>query len=768
MHQRGRAIGIWMAFILMLTACGGGQGASSTGDAGSSGGSEETSAQSEVSSEAAGDVSSTVNMTDENTMVVGAPSFTGMMMAGIGGSANDEDFWYLLGTHSRNDLSYATIYTNEAAEFLDNPTVNAETPKRVENADGSVTYTFVINSNLVWNDGQPITAKDYVLTALYISGPEWAALGAMNGNWWSMLLGYDAYHTGADKIFAGLRVLSDNSFSVTMDPAYVPYFYERKIVSLFPSPMHRFVPNLDIEDSENGVRFVTKAGYEVTEEDKRNLLDGQKNRVESAKQGFETQKAAVDEDGKPYYDGKAFDALAPKLDALSEEERTQALTDGKLADGTEIGNLGSLYTSYRAWKDEEDLLAQYESGVDAMDPTELLLKENLLDVSQNYCFKPDVTCGPYSFVSNENKMLKVTLNDKFVGNAEGKKPTIPNIIMQEINQDLRVDLLQAGTIDLNTAETTAEKINRAKEIHDADGSIDFVYYNRSGYGQISIVCDQGATKYQGVRQAIAYSIDRESFVQSICGGYGTVVQGAYGLDMWEWQEKGEELEGKLINYTQNPDKANEALDTTPYKYEKDGTTPFDPQKAADAYNNDKENFDYYRYDADGNELIVYHEGSQGIEVSDLINAELPDAAKLCGMKYLVNITEFSTLLTHYYTPDPSDLQAPTAFNLATNFEAGTDPYEDWHSSQIGSANVSRISDPEMDAILEKLHRTDPSKPEEWTDLWAQYQLRWNELLPEIPLYSNLYYDMFTKRVKGLETSAYWNWACDICDIYLEN
>ncbi len=761
MKKTSKLLAMLLALSLAMTACGGGEKPSESEEPAAQ---SSEAASSEESSEKA--ETETPKMTDENTLVVGSPAFNGDLINGFTNSAYDVAIKRLIGTYD-GMLSYATYYYNEAGEFNYNPTVCTEEPMRTANDDGSVTFTFKLNPALVWNDGTKITAKDYVFKALYLPSPAWTALGTTNSNAGAEYVGYEAYHKGDSMAFAGVRLLGEDSFSITVSSEYEPYFYETALVACTPAPMHRYAPNLEVVDSEEGAMIQPKEGYTVSEEDRNSLLEGQKKRVEDAKKALEDEKGAKNDDGSSYYDIALFDEIVPKLDAMDEEARKAALAEGKV-DGKEIGELGDLYKMYLDVKAEEAKLAEYEANKDSMDPTELLMAESALDVSQTYRFNPDVTCGPYNFVSNENKMIKVTLNDKFIGDVEGKKPTIQNVILQEINTNLAIDLLEAGNIDISPGEIEGEKINKAKEIKDKDGSLDYVFYNRNGYGHLSMVYDQGATQYKGVRQAIAYCLDRQEFVNTICGGYGTVAEGAYGLDMWEWNEKGEELDGKFIHYSLNPDQANAALDTTPYKFEKDGTTPFDPAKAEEAYNADKENFDYWRYDENGKQLVVYHEGSENNSVTDLINTQLPDNAKRCGMQYLINITDFATLLNHYYNPDPSNPQAPTAFNLATSFSIPNDPYYEWHSSQIGNQNICRVSDPDLDVILETMRKADSKDTAKWADGWVKFQLWWNENVPQVPLYSNEYYDIFRSRVKGLDTSAFWEWSDDICDISLEN
>lgn len=57
----------------------------------------------------------------------------------------------------------------------------------------------------------------------------------------------------------------------------------------------------------------------------------------------------------------------------------------------------------------------------------------MYEVRNSYKAKPDVTCGPYNFVSFQDQVAKVTINDKFLGDIDGKKPTIKNIAVQKIN-----------------------------------------------------------------------------------------------------------------------------------------------------------------------------------------------------------------------------------------------------------------------------------------------------------------------------------------------
>ncbi len=46
----------------------------------------------------------------------------------------------------------------------------------------------------------------------------------------------------------------------------------------------------------------------------------------------------------------------------------------------------------------------------------------------------------------------------------------------------------------------------------------------------------------------------------------------------------------------------------------------------------------------------------------------------------------------------------------------------------------------------------------YLDLWQKYILRWNELLPELPLYCNILVTAIPTWVENYEENAYWDFA----------
>ena len=665
-----------------------------------------------------------------DTLVVGAPEFPGSYINGFGNATYD--VWIKNLLHD-----YGTYTTDEGGAIVLNTTVVKGDPEVTTDEAGNKTFTFTLNENLVWNDGTPITAKDYVFSFLFTDSAEMASQGSSSilGDF---LPGYTAYRKGEADSFPGVKYLDTYQFSVTLAAENLPYFYETSAASASPMPMHRYSPNLDI--GADGSSLAVKEGYTLTDADIKDFTDALEAKIANLQEAKDAYQKDLDDyvaDNPGYEETEDYqDDLA----ALAKYDADIAVINDQIANAALPGAEGAV---------------------------RFLLQSNAVEVSSVYRLAPDVTSGAYNFVSNENQTVTVTLNDKYVGDFRGDKPTIKNVVIKTVNQNTDVDQIITGDLDLVTGVIQGEKIEKILGAPDKAGATS---YSRNGYGMISMKNHSGATQYKEVRQAVAYLLDRPQFVQNVLGGYGTIVDGEYGLSQWMYQAREEEFKEQAISYTLDFDKANAALDASPYKFESDGVTPWDSAKAIAAYEADKEGFNYWRYDADGTLLEINHFGTTENEVTDTINTQLPDNGKRAGLKYTVTAGDFNTLLDYLYNPKntPPEEMEFTAFNLATGFTAIYDPYYSYHSSFASNQrqNSTATSDPVVDELVVRMRSLESTQTEEYADVWLEWALWYNENLPQIPLYSNQYYDMYHIRVKGLDTTPVWDWSRDISDLSL--
>ena len=660
--------------------------------------------ENELDQDAKEDLDNFESQTSNDTLVVGVGSMNGDFIQGFGNDANDVKTRRLLGIEGNN--GFTTYVQDENGQWQWNKAVLAEEPTSVNNDDGSMTVTFKLKDDVKWSDGEPLTADDFLFLTLLQSDYNYISMTGSLQIGDDGLVGYEAFHNNDSNELEGLEKIDDYSFSVTIDAKELPYFDVQSLSNEGARPLHHIAPNLQV--AENGKSLQVKDGYEVTEQDKEEFIQSVDTRIGKLKEEFDEYYPEVPEDGSE-----------------EKEEYDQDL------------------------KDRDEKIAELEASKEGdIDPTRLLIDKAAIFETEEYRFKPEVTPGPYKFESFKNNMTKLTLNENYPGNFRGDKATIPNIILQVINDNIAVDLLENGDIDVWEDENTGGKIDQMRKAAD-EGKIQIGSFERNGYGNITFLTDRGSTQYKEVRQAIAYLMDRNEFVASYAGGYGVVTNGMYGQSQWMYKERGADVESEMINYTLNIDKANELLDQTPYKYEKDGKTPWDKAKLEENFKGDLEGFDYYRYDENGKRLVVNQYGSDQSPITTLISNQLPINAAQAGMEYNVTSGSFSTLIELYNYPkeDPDY----TAFNMGSDFGV---PFDPWlYYSQEGPFNKTRTNDPEADKITEDLRRTDPSDVEGFLDKWVEFQIWYNDYLPEIPLYSNIFHTGYSNRVKGFDVMS---------------
>lgn len=693
-----RALALVLALaMLAMTACSG--GGDTPGTAAPDGDAEATSAAADnaegntgAGAESQAPAASSTSKTPADTLVVGVTDMNGDFVAGFGNSAYDLSIKTIL--HGSCDV----VHVDANDQLVVSETNVVKSYEVTDNADGSRTYTFTLFDDLKWSNGDPITAKDYIACLLAWASPEWVKAGA-SSNLGQGLVGYMDYYNGyktdedglavnaagetievqteevdADgnpvtdedgnpviksnldeiqdqivpvKNFAGAALVDEYTFSLTIDPEELPYFYEMVYVALGPIYMPTWVPGAEVVSDENGCRF------EFSEGD-----------------------------------------LQTCLNNIASGER----------------------------------------------------------------FAPTVTCGPYRFVSFENKIVTLEKNEYFKCDYEGNVPQLQYIVQQTVSTETDVDQVLAGELDLMAKVVEGKKIEKAK----ADENISTHSYLRNGYGMIAMPVDFGPTKDVNVRWALACLIDRSAVIDYVLGGYGGTVDAEYGLAQWTYQEKAAELADELKPMTFNIDVANDYLDASDYKYESDGTTPFDRTKAnADG--------SYMRYNSQGEMLVIEHLGTTDNDVTDVIEIQYLANAPLAGVKFNVTKGDFAVLLDNYYygASMPAGERKYHTFNLASDFGNPDDKYySSWHSDfAYNWQNPCNVADEELDRIIETMRGLDAEKTDEYAELWKQFVVRWQEILPNIPLYSNEYFDVFRNNVHGIEgITPFYDWYNIVCQI----
>ena len=126
---------------------------------------------------------------------------------------------------------YDVIVFDQFGQMKVNETV-AESVTDETDSEGVLTYTVKIKQGLVYNNGTPITAADYVAYALVQLSPATLEAGATINA--TTTVGGTAYQKGESKVLSGVRLIDEYTYSISIPAEYAQYYYGLTYASLSP------------------------------------------------------------------------------------------------------------------------------------------------------------------------------------------------------------------------------------------------------------------------------------------------------------------------------------------------------------------------------------------------------------------------------------------------------------------------------------------------------------------------------------------------------
>jgi len=167
-----------------------------------------------------------------------------------------------------------TVSTTKEGGYVWNDTV-VESHDEVINEDGTLTYTIKIKDDLKFSDGSAVTAKDYLAFTMASLSPVYTEAAARETNGQTTVGWKGAYqlYTGPDsaegtKELAGLHLIDDYTFSVTIVADYANYFYKITYGAFDAQPAAAFLgEGVEIKDDGNGC-YLSDEFYAKNEEGK--------------------------------------------------------------------------------------------------------------------------------------------------------------------------------------------------------------------------------------------------------------------------------------------------------------------------------------------------------------------------------------------------------------------------------------------------------------------------------------------------------------------
>ena len=561
---------------------------------------------------------------------------------------------------------YGTVVTDQGGADIINPTV-CDGIEGVMNEDGTKTYTVKIKDGLVFNNGEPITVKDFVWASAFGCSAVAGEVGAKLTGYLTIVGGQDYYDGKADTI-SGLRIVDDHTIAISIVADKVPYYFDITYAGFAPYSMKYWLGEaVDIKDDGNGV----------------------------------------------YFEGLTKENIEKQLE-----------------------------------------FARFHTGEDR------------------------VTAGPYNLVEFDqaSKQATLVINPNYAGNFEGQKPSVPKIIITKAEDATWADALKTGAFNFYDTMTDGTEINAAMDIIEDEENkaalgygYKFTQFDRPGYGKLMFQSDFGPTQFVEVRHAIAHLLDRNEFANTFCAGWGGVVNGPYGTAMWMYKEAEEWLDENLDNYAYNPEKAVELLVEGGWVYAEDGSDYVEGIRYKKVTDEEAGQYQHVVTLEDGTKLmglIIEWSSSEGNSVSDLLSVMLANGEQTAaaGIKINQNVMTFSELLNYMYrdVSQGEKYGVPTycMYNLASNFQP---EYDQSYSFTLDPKmvadgwNTDFIFDEELDKLsMDMVYGVEAGDDAGYLEVWKKFIQRWNALLPEVPLYSNIYISVYPDWLENYTQDSYWD------------
>ena len=568
-----------------------------------------------------------------------------------------------------------TIESNQHGDYVINKTV-VKSYERIEEENGNVTYKFVINDGLKFNNGEAVTAENFVAWTMFVTSPAGKEMGVVSATY-NMLPGGLAYRNGETNVLSAVRLYDEKTFSITIaktgedgETSYLPYYYDLTYAGMQAVNLtYWFGEGWSVKDDGEGVYFVNA-------------------------------------------DGKEFTA----------ETVGETVTAGRFATGNRV------------------------------------------------------TAGPYNLVSFDESSREIVLevNENYNGNFEGQKPGIQKLVIVKTSDDTVMDMISTGQIQIYSQIADGAQVNAVLDLIEA-GTIDSSpsQYDRAGYGYFGFSCDLGPAQFAEFRQAVAYLLNRVEFAQTFCQGWGSVVHGPYCTAFTMTSKT--DIDKKVNHYDYNPEKAVELLKQAGFVYNADGSDYVDGSGEVRYAKVTEEQARYYesfnKVLADGTILMpatLNWASSQGNSVSALLTTMLAssEATKAAGISIVKTEMDFPSLLSYMYRQETNgavgDFTVPTynMFNLATGYNGGVyDESYNWTTNPEfieQGYNVQHLYDKELDKLsMDMVYGVEPDDEATYLSLWEKYIIRWNELLPMVPLYSNIYVSVYPNTIDNYAEDSFW-------------
>ena len=367
--------------------------------------------------------------------------------------------------------------------------------------------------------------------------------------------------------------------------------------------------------------------------------------------------------------------------------------------------------------------------------------------------------------------------------------------------------------DYGTSEETQPKTAPAGEGGAAADGLQFQNYPRIGLAFFTFTYENPTVHDKEVRQAMAWCMDRDQLTTDYCGGFGIPVNGYYGIEQWEYllctgqleypvnfdldvvltPEEEEERAKHANRYARTQEEYDQMiaawellnldnltnynvydLENDPERTEKIGiekakalldSAKWTLNRDGEAYDPAKDDVRCKMIDGQLVALDLTMMYPRGNHIVDTLQENWLDNLAEVGIRVTLVPEDMEELLKSYYREKE---RTTDMIYLATNFHVIVDPSITYSTDPTPDHliwNNTYSDDEDLWFRAVNMRQTHPEDIYDYVSKWISFQERYNEVLPTIPLYSNIYFDFITNQLQNYHITAHVTWTQAILESY---
>ena len=403
------------------------------------------------------------------------------------------------------------------------------------------------------------------------------------------------------------------------------------------------------------------------------------------------------------------------------------------------------------------------------------LQQTVLDNRKGYLSHPGTVSGPYTLKSFDGTTATFDINPLYKGAENGMVPRIGEIVYTRAENADMVSRLRAGDFDLLDKVTRADTIAEGiRLIQSEPGAFSMDNEIRSGLSMLWFTESSPAVQETAVRQAIAHCFDRDGFISESVGSYGLKTDGFYGLGQWMY---------RIASGTADPPPSQEQADDDNGMREWEGISldgmtlyAFDTEEANRllneagwTLNQDGESFesgrDTVRYKKIGEELTGLNLTMaipESAETRETLKTYLKAPLQEAGIELTMRAVDMETVRELY------EGKAGTGFDLVylgEDFSVLFDP--EILAPRTEGTELGTVKQ-ELYELAREMVNTEPEDLAGFIRKWVTLQERITETLPLLPVYSNVYFDFFSRKLHNYSVTGTLTWSGAIISSFVSD